>query len=114
MTAPLRRPCPVPGCHHLRPCPVDGHEPEPWRGSRRRERTVSGSRQQKRARRVLRRYGAICHVCGLGGADQADHVVPLAEGGPDNEENMRPIHSRPCHERKTAEESQRARNLSGS
>lgn len=98
------------GCPNLRPCPTEGHEPRPWQGSRRREHVkLSGSAQQRRAARVIRRHRGICHVCKLGGADEADHVVPVTEGGPDTEANMRPIHSRPCHERKTQEEAARAR-----
>jgi 5-methylcytosine-specific restriction endonuclease McrA len=51
----------------------------------------------------------ICHVCDRPGADQVDHVVPLAEGGTDTEPNLLPIHSEPCHRRKTADEAVRAR-----
>ncbi|MCA1569325.1 MAG: HNH endonuclease [Chloroflexi bacterium] len=69
----------------------------------------SGWQQQADARRVLRRHGRICHVCGLGGADQVDHVIPTFEGGPDTDENKRPIHSEPCHEEKTKAEAVRAR-----
>jgi 5-methylcytosine-specific restriction endonuclease McrA len=51
----------------------------------------------------------ICHVCDRPGADQVDHVVPLAEGGADEDWNLAPIHSEPCHRRKTAAEAKRAR-----
>lgn len=44
-------------------------------------------------------------------ADEVDHVVPLAEGGADNDSNLRPIHARPCHAEKTQAEAQRARNI---
>lgn len=57
----------------------------------------------------MERDDAICHVCGLGGADQVDHVIPLAEGGGDGMDNRRPIHSEPCHREKTAREAQRGR-----
>jgi 5-methylcytosine-specific restriction endonuclease McrA len=50
-----------------------------------------------------------CHVCGEYGANEADHVVPLSEGGEDHIDNMKAIHSTPCHERKTQAEAQRAR-----
>lgn len=58
---------------------------------------------------MLFEHGGVCHVCGGPGADEADHVVPLAEGGPDTLENMRPIHGQPCHREKTAREAARGR-----
>lgn len=30
------RPCRIPGCPHLKPCPIEGHERKPWEGSNRR------------------------------------------------------------------------------
>jgi 5-methylcytosine-specific restriction protein A len=54
-------------------------------------------------------HGRICHVCGLPLADEVDHVIPLAEGGADDESNLRPIHSLPCHRDKTLDEGRRAR-----
>jgi len=38
-----------------------------------------------------------------------DHVIPLAEGGPDTDTNCKAIHARPCHATKSAREGQRAR-----
>lgn len=52
----------------------------------------------------------ICHVCEQAGANEVDHVVPLAEGGADDETNLRPIHPTPCHADKTQRESARARH----
>lgn len=99
--------CSKPGCPELQPCPT--HAPKPWAGSPRSERTLSGSAEQARAKRILRRYDEICHVCGGISADEVDHVISRGEGGPDTEANLRPIHSRPCHERKTLAEAERAR-----
>lgn len=97
------------GCPNLtRGSYCDEHTPEPWQRSKPRS-TLSGWKQQQRARRVIRRDGGICHVCGLPGADQADHVIPTSEGGEDTEANMRAIHSLPCHRDKTLAEAQRAR-----
>lgn len=100
--------CTEPGCPNVQPCP--SHRREPWAHSNRRAGvTLSGSAQQKRTHRILRRDGGICHVCHQPGADQADHVVPIGEGGADDEANLAAIHSRPCHQRKTADEAARAR-----
>lgn len=56
---------------------------------------------------VMRRDRGICHVCGGEGANQVDHVIPLAEGGAHHTDNGAPIHDKPCHENKTREEAAR-------
>lgn len=100
--------CAEPGCAGLtRGSYCDEHERKPWPRSARRSQ-LSGWAQQKRARRILRTDDT-CYLCGLAGADQVDHVVPLAEGGADDVTNLRPVHSRPCHAEKSARESAAAR-----
>lgn len=42
---------------------------------------AEGSRWHKLVRWVIRRDGGICHLCGRPGADTADHLVPLSQGG---------------------------------
>lgn len=99
--------CSAAHCFNLQPCP--DHERKPWEGSTRRDKVkLSGSAEQKRARYILQKHDTICHVCENPGADQVDHVEPLAEGGADHEDNLRPIHREPCHREKTAEEARRA------
>ena len=107
-TAP-RLPCTAPGCANLKPCTV--HPPRGWAKNRRRARGIalSGSAEQARAQRIIRRDRGICYVCGKPGADQADHVVARSNGGPDTDENMRAIHGEPYHRIKTAEEAADAR-----
>lgn len=85
------------------------HTPEPWAGSAHRTRNRRGD--AKRNRRIMRAHAGICHVCGQPGADQVDHVIPLAEGGDDAEHNLRPIHGGPgsCHARKTSAEAAEGR-----
>lgn len=105
----IQRACAICGKPSPKPYCAE-HEPKPWATSKRKARvTLSGSREQARRQRVLDRYLHCCHVCGRGGADQVDHVIPLAEGGVDDETNLAPIHAEPCHRQKTARESARAR-----
>ena len=109
---PLRRAkpkiCTVPGCPNI---DCQEHQRPAWRNAReRRPRTMSGWADQERARRVMRRHGRVCHVCGREGADQVDHVIPLARGGADDESNLRPIHAVPCHKAKTQREAVEGRN----
>jgi 5-methylcytosine-specific restriction protein A len=61
----------------------------------------------KQRRIILARDRGICHVCGGLGADEADHVIPLAEGGEHGLANGAAIHAQPCHETKSREESAR-------
>jgi 5-methylcytosine-specific restriction protein A len=101
--------CTDPSCPNLQPCPV--HERRPWAGSRRRERLRirSGSRQQKLRTFVLHRDDFTCHRCGQRFEEDQlvnDHLIPLAEGGADDVENMAPI-CLSCDREKTAEEARR-------
>lgn len=102
--------CSVARCPNLAPCP--DHPTGPWAGSTRRDKTISGRTLQKRNARIMRQHDRRCHVCGKPMADEVDHVVPLAEGGTDTPDNLRPIHSRPCHRDKSAAEAKRGRERS--
>ncbi|WP_184922668.1 HNH endonuclease [Saccharothrix ecbatanensis] len=35
----------------------------------------------------------ICHLCGLSGADTADHIIPRSMGGDHSIDNLAPAHS---------------------
>lgn len=65
----------------------------------------------KRKARVLARDGRVCHVCGGGGADEVDHLVPVARGGGHDYSNLAAIHARPCHLEKTQAEAAEGRAL---
>lgn len=99
--------CAEPGCPALQPC--ERHPKTGWANSKRSSRVKSGSAQQRDAAFVMRRDRGVCHVCRQPGADEVDHVVPVAEGGADTLDNKAPIHARPCHVEKTAAESKRAK-----
>lgn len=73
-----------------------------WQGSsphRTRGRTWQQTRQ-----RILRRDGGVCHVCHRPGAGEVDHVIALAHGGTDADDNLAAIHRTPCHTAKTQHE----------
>jgi 5-methylcytosine-specific restriction endonuclease McrA len=42
---------------------------------------------------VFARYGRVCHVCG-GIATDIDHIIPIAAGGTNSLENLRPACAR--------------------
>lgn len=104
--------CNIPGCPNDA---VDGsrcpdHKPKAWATSNRRQRIgKSGWKLQAEAKYVIARDGGICHVCGRPGADEADHLIPIAEGGSDDLTNKAAIHGDPCHKAKTADESRKTR-----
>ena len=50
---------------------------------------------------VLSRDGYICWLCGQGGADSVDHVIPHSKGGTDGYENLKAAHMK-CNDRKRA------------
>lgn len=75
-----------------------------WEGSTRARRLPPD--WPARRRRILERDGGVCHVCGLPGADEVDHVVAGDDHG---DANLAAIHARPCHATKSAQEGNSAR-----
>ncbi len=78
-----------------------------WKSSDRADRLPPD--WQARRAEVFRIHGDICHVCGLPGADEIDHVI----AGDDHRiEALRPIHGRRtpqrCHVYKSSAEGGRA------
>lgn len=106
MPTRAERICPQPGCIEPRPC--EKHTPKPWAKSTRRERIgTSGWQQQRDAHRILARDGHTCCQCGAP-ATIADHIIPVAQGGPDTDDNKQALCQR-CSNTKTAAESQAGR-----
>lgn len=68
---------------------------------------------QKIRRRVLRRDGYLCYICrrnpDLYPADSVDHIVPVSQGGSDEDDNLAACHEHPCHAHKTALEANAAK-----
>lgn len=54
--------------------------------------------------RIIRRDGGICRLCGKPGADTADHIRPVAQGGGHGDANLQAAHREPCHANKTERE----------
>jgi 5-methylcytosine-specific restriction endonuclease McrA len=52
----------------------------------------TGRPWQRRKARIIRRDAGICHLCGLPGADTADHLIPYSHGGTDHDTNLAAAH----------------------
>ena len=53
-----------------------------------------GTSLQRLRKRVFDLYGDECWLCHQGGADTIDHIIPIANGGTDDLDNLRPAHGR--------------------
>ena len=65
-------------------------------------------------RRILRRDRGTCYVCHSAGAKEVDHIVPVSQGGGEEDSNLAAIHGLPCHARKTAGEANAANPMARS
>lgn len=87
----IPKPCIEPGCPNMA-LPTSPR-------CRPHHRTRTGVYRDPRYRAAVA-YG-VCHICGEGGADTRDHVVPVDLGGSNDESNLRPAH-RSCNSSKKA------------
>jgi 5-methylcytosine-specific restriction enzyme A len=112
-TAPPR-PCPHPGCGRLH-CPAHPQELAAWRTHRAPVPRVRGRRLQQ-LRAQLFAAEPWCVAClRLGRRTRAtirDHVIPLAEGGSDDEANVQAL-CQACSDAKTQAEAQRGMSRYG-
>jgi len=101
------RPCVVPTCSTL---DCTEHQPHAWRTRKRPEVARIRGRQLQRLRHRLFSQQPLCVRCVARGqvsvATIRDHIIPLAEGGQDNESNVQAL-CQDCSDAKTADESRR-------
>lgn len=66
--------------------------------------SIRGSRRWRQVivPRIIRRDNGICHICGQPGADTADHLIAVADGGTDDPSNLAAAHHIPCNVRRGA------------
>lgn len=107
-----RTPCTQPGCPALATergrCAM--HQRPAWQRERVPERTRGRTLQRLRDR--LLRGQPLCVLCAqegrMGAATDRDHIIPLAEGGSDTDENVQAL-CKDCHRAKTLAEARRGR-----
>lgn len=102
-----RKPCPHPGCKSLQPC--SDHVRKAWHSTHGKPKRI-GESKRTAARKRLFSINPLCVMCQANGvvraATQRDHIVPLAEGGTEDESNTQGL-CVDCHRQKTAQESRR-------
>ena len=100
------KPCKHPGCRNLtttRHCEIHKSEGKPW-ASKHKPKRLKGRKSQERRLRIAERDVFICQMCGRPTTNGiADHIIPLAFGGKDDEDNMQWL-CIPCHQKKSIEE----------
>lgn len=83
-----------------------------WQKPRQKSSGRGGRPWRRKRDRALRRDNYLCQPCMRAGriqpASEVDHIVGLAFGGDDNDDNLEAICT-PCHKAKTARESQAGR-----
>jgi 5-methylcytosine-specific restriction protein A len=101
------RPCSHPKCPNL---DCQEHQVDAWRTHERPEVTRIRGRELQRRRARLFARERWCRTCAQDGrrtlATVRDHIVPLAEGGTEDEQNIQPL-CLDCSDLKTERESRR-------
>ena len=108
------KPCSAPGCGVLvrdgtSRCPKHPHPV--WAKPANATKRVTGRKLQTMRAALFTRQ-PLCVACEAQGrvtlATQRDHMIPLAEGGADDDSNVQGL-CEPCHDAKSKSESQRGR-----
>jgi 5-methylcytosine-specific restriction protein A len=110
--APLRH-CTAPECRELtRDGRCKQHERKAWTSQSAAPVVRLRGRHNQKARLRLFREKPLCAMCEASGrvtaATVRDHIVPLAEGGLESEDNVQGL-CEPCHRAKTATEAARGK-----
>ncbi|MCP4597784.1 HNH endonuclease signature motif containing protein [Neptuniibacter sp.] len=116
MPASIPRACRVRGCAGTTTerhgyCEAHAHKAKAWSSGR--AGRGRGGRPWRRIReRIKERDKGLCQICLKAGlmvpGTICDHIIPEAEGGRTTDDNLQMI-CRKCNDRKTQQESQRAR-----
>lgn len=102
--APTR--CTTTGCTQYAVTRGKCHDHRPvWETPSANSRALTGAQRAKFKRQVLRREPN-CRQCGQP-ATEADHIIPIAEGGATTDISNGQALCEPCHEAKTAADKQR-------
>jgi 5-methylcytosine-specific restriction protein A len=104
----------VPGCRHMRGrCPVhDQQRATAATAWAQPSRTTEVRTRRASDRRRLLQANPICVLCWTAPSTIRDHIVPLAEGGPDTAENTQAL-CKPCHDIKSQAEAARGVRRAG-
>lgn len=105
MARPTVQTCRRSGCHELRPCPRDGHEPKPWAGSTRRATLPPD--WSRRQRRIIRRDPS-CRLSLPGCTILSTEVDHIADPDDHDDRNLRGVCSH-CHTERTKQQSAEGR-----
>lgn len=104
-----RKICSHPQCFELSPC--EDHSRKAWVKTGEQPDRLRGPKAVARRRYILDRDEHTCHICQqirLAEDLVADHVIPLAEGGPDTTDNLKAC-CLDCHKIKSQGEAAKGR-----
>ena len=96
--------------HRAGSCPV--HKPRTDQGWQNKAGTNSKrirGRELQVLRETLFMQEPICRMCKVQGATIRDHIIPLAEGGTEDRDNIQPL-CQDCSDKKTQAEARRGRS----
>jgi hypothetical protein len=72
-----------------------------FRKSKSRLPRINGTTLVNKKRSLYQKQKGLCAACRIGEASELDHIVPIAQGGTDEDSNLHLLCT-PCHRTKTA------------